>query len=149
SVRVLSHSTCAVTALGSDKYWVLRMSGIGVGQLRSGLGDPKSFVCSRARPGRLVSKYPTLNCHNPCMTQTVDAKRPIAMPILLIITGAVGWWSAFNLVLDKIALLKDPQADLDCNFSLLVQCGANLDSWQGEVFFGVPNPIWGLGGFVA
>jgi uncharacterized membrane protein len=31
---------------------------------------------------------------------------------------------------------------------VLVQCGANLDSWQGEVF-GFPNPLLGLGGFVA
>lgn len=83
------------------------------------------------------------------MTSTDAARRPIAMPILLILTGAVGWYAAFALILDKIKLLEDPQADLDCNFSILVQCGANLGSWQGEVFFGVPNPIWGLGGFVA
>jgi uncharacterized membrane protein len=83
------------------------------------------------------------------MTTVEAERRPIAMPILLILTGALGWFAAFNLVLDKIALLKDPEAALSCNFSLLVQCGKNLDSWQGEVFFGVPNPIWGLGGFVA
>lgn len=83
------------------------------------------------------------------MTETVDVRRPIAMPIVLIVTGLLGWWAAFSLTLDKIAILKDSQADLDCNFSLLVQCGANLESWQGSVFFGVPNPIWGLGGFVA
>jgi uncharacterized membrane protein len=71
------------------------------------------------------------------------------MAIVLILTGALGWWAAFQLILDKITLLKDGAADLDCNFSLLVQCGKNLDSWQGEVFFGVPNPVWGLGGFVA
>lgn len=78
-----------------------------------------------------------------------EAQRvPLAVPLLFIVTGAIGWWAAFNLVLDKIALLKDPAAELGCNFSLLVQCGLNLESWQGEVF-GFPNPIIGLGGFVA
>jgi uncharacterized membrane protein len=70
------------------------------------------------------------------------------LAVFLIVTGALGWWAAFSLTLDKIAVLKDPDAVLDCNISPLVQCGANLASWQGEVF-GFPNPIIGLGGFVA
>jgi len=80
--------------------------------------------------------------------ESAEPRIPLPVPIVLIVTGAIGWWSAFNLLLDKIALLNDPTADLDCNFSLLVQCGENLNSWQGEVF-GFPNPLIGLGGFVA
>ena len=45
-------------------------------------------------------------------------------------------------------MLQDPTADLDCNFSILVQCSANLESWQGAAF-GFPNPVIGLMGFVA
>lgn len=83
------------------------------------------------------------------MTADTPAPRlPWLLAIFLIVTGALGWLSAFALTLDKFALLKDPDADLDCNFSLLVQCGKNLDAWQGEVF-GFPNPVIGLGGFVA
>lgn len=82
------------------------------------------------------------------MTETPALRRPIAMPILLIVTGILGWYSAFALTIDKIKVLQDPQADLDCNLSVLVQCGANLQSWQGSVF-GFPNPLIGLGGFVA
>ena len=67
----------------------------------------------------------------------------------MIIAGVVGWISAFALTLDKFALLEDPNAVLNCNISPLVQCGANLNSPEGAVFFGVPNPLWGLGGFVA
>ena len=63
-------------------------------------------------------------------------------------TGVLGWWAAFSLTLDKFAVLADPNADLDCNLSVLVQCGANLDSPQGSAF-GFPNPLLGLGGFVA
>lgn len=79
---------------------------------------------------------------------STETKRPWILAIFLIVTGALGWWAAFSLTLDKFAILADPDASLDCNFSVLVQCGANLNSWQGEVF-GFPNPLIGLGGFVA
>lgn len=76
------------------------------------------------------------------------SRRPIALAIFLVVAGALGWWASFSLTVDKFLLLKDPDADLDCDFSVLVQCGANLESWQGAVF-GFPNPLLGLGGFVA
>lgn len=77
-----------------------------------------------------------------------ETRRPWALAIFLIVVGVLGWWAAFALTLDKFALLENPDADLDCNFSKFVQCGANLASWQGAVF-GFPNPLIGLGGFVA
>jgi uncharacterized membrane protein len=79
---------------------------------------------------------------------TTATRRPWPLAVFLILTGALGWLAAFSLTLDKFAILEDPDADLNCNFSLLVQCGKNLSSWQGEVF-GFPNPLLGLGGFVA
>lgn len=82
------------------------------------------------------------------MTDTDTPRRPLALAIFLIVAGALGWWAAFSLTIDKFLLLENPTADLDCNFSLLVQCGANLNSPQGAVF-GFPNPLLGLGGFVA
>lgn len=82
------------------------------------------------------------------MTDVVAARRPLPLAIVLIVTGAVGWYAAFALTLDKLAILANPQADLDCNFSVLVQCGVNLGSWQGAIL-GFPNPLLGLGGFVA
>lgn len=81
-------------------------------------------------------------------TLSPPERRPWPMAVFLIIAGALGWWAAFSLTIDKFLLLENPDADLDCNFSLLVQCGENLNSWQGAVF-GFPNPILGLGGFVA
>ena len=74
--------------------------------------------------------------------------RPVALAIVLIVTGSVGWYAAFRLILDKIEVLVNPQADLECNLSILVQCGVNLGSAQGALL-GFPNPIIGLGGFVA
>ena len=82
------------------------------------------------------------------MTETETARRPIALAVFLIVAGALGWWASFSLTVDKILLLENPAADLDCNFSVIVQCGKNLGSWQGAVF-GFPNPLIGLGGFVA
>ena len=82
------------------------------------------------------------------MTDAVAVRRPLPLAIVLIVTGVIGWYAAFSLTLDKLAVLADPQADLDCNLSPLVQCGVNLGSWQGAIL-GFPNPILGLGGFVA
>lgn len=73
---------------------------------------------------------------------------PVPFAILLIVTGVVGWWAAFSLTLDKIAVLKNATAQLDCNVSVLVQCGKNLGSWQGSVL-GFPNPIIGLACWIA
>ncbi|NLG21220.1 MAG: vitamin K epoxide reductase family protein [Actinomycetales bacterium] len=66
----------------------------------------------------------------------------------LVLAGLVGLWASFELVLAKFATLDDPDAALGCDFSIIVQCGANLTSAQGEVF-GFPNPLLGLAGFVA
>lgn len=82
------------------------------------------------------------------MTETDAARRTLTLAITLIITGFLGWYAAFALTVDKILVLQDPQADLDCNFSVIVQCGANLQSAQGSVF-GFPNSLLGIAGFVA
>ena len=74
--------------------------------------------------------------------------RPVALAVWLIIAGVIGWWAAFQLTLERIHLLADPNAALSCDFSILVQCRANLESWQGMVF-GFPNPLIGLGAWVA
>jgi uncharacterized membrane protein len=80
---------------------------------------------------------------------TPRPERPsLPFAITLIVTGIVGWWAAFSLTLDKIAVLKHPNAVLDCNVSVLVQCGKNLGSWQGSVL-GFPNPIIGLAAWIA
>ena len=75
-------------------------------------------------------------------------RRPLLFAAVLIVTGALGLLASFSLTSDKILVLQDPTSELDCNFSILVQCSANLESWQGSVF-GFPNPIIGLMGFVA
>ena len=67
--------------------------------------------------------------------------RPLA--ILLIVGGIVGLTAAFALTLDKFEVLLHPNAVLNCNISVLVQCGKNLAAPQGSAF-GFPNPLLGL-----
>ncbi|WP_431800811.1 vitamin K epoxide reductase family protein [Microbacterium sp. bgisy203] len=80
--------------------------------------------------------------------RTIDA-RPRGLAVWLVIAGVIGWIAAFALTVEKFHALADPNAGpASCDFSIIVQCTANLDSWQGSVF-GFPNPILGLTGWVA
>lgn len=74
--------------------------------------------------------------------------RPTALAIWLVIAGVVGWWAAFQLTLEKFHALANPGDSASCDFSILVQCTKNLDSWQGSVF-GFPNPLIGVTCWVA
>ncbi|MCC4249002.1 MULTISPECIES: vitamin K epoxide reductase family protein [Microbacterium] len=82
------------------------------------------------------------------MSETVTPRRPTALAVWLIIAGAVGWWAAFSLTMERFHQLMDGGAAASCDFSVLVQCTANLKSWQGSVF-GFPNPIIGLAAWIA
>ena len=82
------------------------------------------------------------------MTPETASRRPYALAILLIVAGCIGWFAAFSLTVEKFQLLINPSAELGCDFSLLVQCRANLESWQGSLF-GFPNPLLGIAGWVA
>jgi uncharacterized membrane protein len=79
---------------------------------------------------------------------TQVSKRPVVLAIFLIVAGVIGWYAAFSLTVEKFVLLTDPTEALGCDFSPLVQCRANLESWQGSLF-GFPNPIIGLAAWIA
>jgi uncharacterized membrane protein len=80
--------------------------------------------------------------------QLPTTPRPVALAVFLIVAGVIGWFAAFALTLEKFATLTDPGGALTCDFSVLVQCSANLESWQGSLF-GFPNPIIGLAAWIA
>ncbi|CAO1652210.1 vitamin K epoxide reductase family protein [Salinibacterium sp. NYA9b] len=82
------------------------------------------------------------------MTASGVRNRPIALAIFLIFAGLVGLWASFQLTLEKLHVLENPDAVLSCDFSIVVQCAANLESAQGALF-GFPNPIIGLVAFMA
>lgn len=82
------------------------------------------------------------------MLEANERTRPTIFAVWLIIAGVIGWWAAFSLTLERLHLLMNPDSALGCDFSILVQCRANLESWQGALL-GFPNPILGLTGWVA
>lgn len=75
-------------------------------------------------------------------------RRPIGYALLLVVCFAFGIWAAFQLTLDKFAVLEHPDATLSCNISPFIQCSKNLGSAQGSVF-GFPNPLIGLMAWIA
>lgn len=72
--------------------------------------------------------------------------REILFGLFLVLCGGIGLTASMALSVEKIEKLANPDAGLSCDFSVLVQCTANLDSAQGAAF-GVPNPFLGLIGF--
>lgn len=65
---------------------------------------------------------------------------------LLIAGGMVGLAAAFTLLVEKIALLKDPSYVPSCSINPILSCGSIMRTDQAEVF-GFPNPIIGVVGF--
>ena len=73
-------------------------------------------------------------------------RAPVELIVLMVAAGGLGLWAAFQLTLDKMVVLANPDADLSCNFSVLVGCSANRTSRQGSLF-GFPNPLIGIVGW--
>jgi len=63
--------------------------------------------------------------------------------IWLLVAGFLGLLAAFDLSVEKIKSLVSPTEGASCDFSVIVQCSANLSSAAGSVF-GFPNPFIGL-----
>lgn len=82
------------------------------------------------------------------MPTPLSHQRPRALALWLIIAGVVGWIAAFVLTLEKLEAVANPDRAASCDFSIVVQCSANLSAWQGEAF-GFPNPLIGITGWVA
>ncbi|WP_010542367.1 vitamin K epoxide reductase family protein [Dietzia alimentaria] len=66
--------------------------------------------------------------------------------VLLALGSALALIASFELSLDKIRLLENPDYVPACNFSLLMSCKSVINSEQGAAF-GFPNPFIGLIGF--
>jgi uncharacterized membrane protein len=77
------------------------------------------------------------------MPDSSPRSRPVAIAVFLVIAGALGLLAAWELSVEKVLVLADPEHVPACNVGVLVGCGVNLDSWQGSVF-GFPNPFIGL-----
>lgn len=74
--------------------------------------------------------------------------RSIGFALFSVIAGAIGWFASFQLLTEYIKTLSNPEYSPNCNVSVVVTCGPNMDSWQGSIF-GFSNTIIGISAFVA
>lgn len=67
--------------------------------------------------------------------------------ITLVVFSALALVASFVLSVEKIHLLKDPNASLSCNFNLILNCASVMKTPEASLFWGVPNSFWGVVGF--
>jgi uncharacterized membrane protein len=72
--------------------------------------------------------------------------KPYVFALILIITGVIGLFAAFELTVDKIHVLKDPSYHPIFNINPVFSCKSVMQSNQAEVA-GIPNTMFGLIGF--
>ena len=77
------------------------------------------------------------------MSESKVESRNTGLGIFLLVISAIGLLAACALTIEKIHKLQFPDEAASCDFSVIVQCGKNLASWQGSTF-GFPNPLLGL-----
>lgn len=65
---------------------------------------------------------------------------------ILTVTGLGGALAAFVLMVEKVALLKDPSYTPSCSINPILSCGSIMTTAQAEVF-GFPNPLIGVAAF--
>ena len=70
--------------------------------------------------------------------------RPFA--VLLLVTGVIGWIASGVLVLERLALYREPGHVTSCDINPWVSCGQVMGTWQSELF-GFPNPLIGIVAF--
>lgn len=88
---------------------------------------------------------PTTATNTPTASGTV-ARSERGLGVLLLAGGLLGLIAAVTLLVEKLALLENPDYIPTCNVSPVLSCGSVMTTWQAEAF-GIPNPILGIAGF--
>ena len=65
---------------------------------------------------------------------------------VLMVGGLIGLVAAFELILEKVRVLADPNYIPGCDINPVLSCGSVIVTEQAEIF-GFPNPVLGLIGF--
>ena len=65
----------------------------------------------------------------------------------LLISSLVLWFAAFTLTRETY-LLASAGITPSCNINPFFSCGDVMQSWQATVFFGAPNQLYGVAGYV-
>ncbi|GAA4415411.1 vitamin K epoxide reductase family protein [Actinokineospora soli] len=69
-----------------------------------------------------------------------------ALAWLYVVGGGLGLVAAAALILEKLAVLRDPAHVPLCSINPVVSCGSVMESPQAEAF-GFPNPLLGIAAF--
>jgi uncharacterized membrane protein len=69
-----------------------------------------------------------------------------SLPWLLLLGGMVGLVAAFDLTVEKIALILDPTYVPSCSINPVLSCGSVMATPQASAF-GFPNSLLGIAGF--
>lgn len=65
---------------------------------------------------------------------------------VMLVAAAAAFLAAFTLSVEKITLLKDPDAVLSCSVNLVLNCAGVMNTPQASLF-GFPNSYLGIMGF--
>ncbi|HRN29920.1 MAG TPA: vitamin K epoxide reductase family protein [Terrimesophilobacter sp.] len=83
-------------------------------------------------------------------SDTSDLDTPVGsirrLALAWSVFGLIALYASFQLTVDRIRLLQNPDVVLFCDISPFVSCGPVMESHPGMVF-GFPNPIIGLVAF--
>lgn len=77
-----------------------------------------------------------------------DRLRARGLGIFLSVGGLIGLAAAVVLLVEKIALIENPDYIPTCSINPVLSCGSVMTTPQAEAF-GIPNPIIGIAGFAA
>ena len=85
----------------------------------------------------------------PGVTASSDAKGVRVRPASawwILIAGVIGVLASADLLIEKIAMLKNPTYVPSCSINPVLACGSVINTSQASVF-GPPNPLFGVIGF--
>ncbi|MGJ9404249.1 vitamin K epoxide reductase family protein [Arthrobacter sp. KK5.5] len=80
------------------------------------------------------------------MPQPENTETSRGFGTLLLLAGTVAWIASAVLVLERLALYRNPGHVTSCDINPWVSCGRVMESWQASLF-GFPNPLIGIAGF--
>ena len=89
---------------------------------------------------------PTTTATNTPTNSGTVARSERGLGALLLAGGLIGLIAAMVLLVEKLALLENPDYIPSCNVSPVLSCGSVMTTPQAGAF-GIPNPILGIAGF--
>ncbi len=75
-----------------------------------------------------------------------DTESPYGAYVVMLVAAIIAFIAAFVLSVEKLEVIKNPDAILSCSINVVVNCASVMKTWQAELF-GFPNSYIGVAGF--